>query len=340
VNVMIPPQSWLKNPVIGGLGVSLALYVGLALWEIVNGHSDGISHYLIQGSQPATMSIVILLTGFIWGSSRHATVAFQRDLVPLIPQLQGTQDELDALFDRYAHLGKIEPRIAGALGSLLGVLVIAEPGGNTPWLFSDQAWTHGFAAGIVVNMLLFWMMGAGAYRSIRTGQFIAALGPSMPPVDLLDLSNYAPFAHHGLRTALVWLGGSSIASLIYVNQNQNLMTAIVIVATVALGFYSLLKPMRGAHDTIVRAKGLELEQVRAAIRSCRGELLDSQSDAASPAAGRIPGLLSYEARINAVREWPLDVPTFVRFALLLSVAIGSWLGGAVVEMMLGSVLGD
>lgn len=333
-------RSWLRSPAFEGLGVSLGLFFGLALWEIINGNPQGIASILLNGTQPGTRSIVILLTGFIWGASRNATIAFQRDLQPLIPRLQASTDALDALFGRYELNSGVGPKLAGGIGSLIGVLVIAEPGGNTPWLFSDQPWTHGFAGGVAINALLFWMMGAGAYRSIRSGQLIAELSPMMPPVDLLDLSSYASFAHHGLRTAFIWLGGSSIASLIYVNQNQDLMTALVIVGTVALGLYSLLKPLRGAHAAIAGAKRRELEQIRDAIRACRAELLESQLDAPSNAAERMPGLLAYETRISAVREWPIDVPTFVRFALLVSLAVGSWLGGAVVEMLLGSVLGD
>lgn len=331
---------WSSNPVIGGLCVTLALLVGIALWETINGHSENIAPLLINETGPGTMLILTLLTGFMWGASRHAGNAFRHDFTPVLPQLRGSPDERDTILHRYNPASGVGSGVAGGIGMLLGVLVIAEPGGNTPWLLSNQPWHHGFATGVAVNAYLFWLMGRAAYRSIRSGQLIAALGPMMPPVDLLDLSSYAPFARHGLRTAFLWLGGSSIASLIYVNQNRDLMTALVIVSTMSLGFYSLLQPLRGAHNTIARAKKQELARIRETIRACRGDLLDSQIDASSSAPGRIPGLLAYEARIAAVREWPLDVSTFVRFVLLLILAVGSWLGGAIVELLLGSVVGN
>ena len=109
-------RSWLRNPVIEGLGVSLGLFVGLVVWEIINGHSEGIEHILIDGARPGTMSIVSLLTGFIWGASRNATIAFRRDLAPLIPQLRGSADELDALFQRFDLSNTQKPRIAGGSG--------------------------------------------------------------------------------------------------------------------------------------------------------------------------------------------------------------------------------
>ena len=37
-------------------------------------------------------------------------------------------------------------------------------------------------------------------------------------------------------------------------------------------------------------------------------------------------------------DWPFDAPTLARFAVLLALATGSWLGGAVMERLLGSIL--
>jgi hypothetical protein len=57
------------------------------------------------------------------------------------------------------------------------------------------------------------------------------------------------------------------------------------------------------------------------------------------AAAELEGLLAWEQRISEVREWPFDVSTLARFGALLALAIGSWLGGAVVERALGMALG-
>ncbi|MFT5696261.1 MAG: hypothetical protein ACI9QQ_002241, partial [Myxococcota bacterium] len=133
-----------------------------------------------------------------------------------------------------------------------------------------------------------------------------------------------------------WIGGSTLASLIYIDQEQNVTTPLVILATVGLGVFSLLQPLRGAHATIQQAKERELAAIRDAIRGCRVQLL-AAGDARDPSQ-QISGLLAYEARIEAIRTWPLDVSTVVRFGLLVSVAVGSWLGGAVVEMLLDSAI--
>ncbi len=109
---------------------------------------------------------------------------------------------------------------------------------------------------------------------------------------------------------------------------------MVIGATVTLGIYSLLQPLRGARAAIVAAKRDELARIREAIRGCRSELLDPAGGDSTQAAARIPGLLAYETRIEAVHDWPLDPSTLVRFLALVTLAIGSWLGGAIVELLL------
>jgi hypothetical protein len=40
-----------------------------------------------------------------------------------------------------------------------------------------------------------------------------------------------------------------------------------------------------------------------------------------------------------VREWPYDAPTLARFAFLVLLAVGSWLGGALVERVVNLFLG-
>jgi hypothetical protein len=49
-------------------------------------------------------------------------------------------------------------------------------------------------------------------------------------------------------------------------------------------------------------------------------------------------LLAYRSLLESVREWPFDAPTMLRFALYLAIPLGSWLGGAFVERLLGAAL--
>ena len=110
--------------------------------------------------------------------------------------------------------------------------------------------------------------------------------------------------------------------------------ALGIGATVGIGLVSLLQPLRGAHRMIDRAKQTELMRVREEISRCRTEMLNGGPTSAS-AAGHIPGLLAWEERVDSIHTWPLDLSTLMRFSLLVLLAVGSWLGGAIVERLLG-----
>ena len=50
------------------------------------------------------------------------------------------------------------------------------------------------------------------------------------------------------------------------------------------------------------------------------------------------GLLAYREFLDSLPEWPIDLSTALRSALLLAVAVASWLGGAIVERLLGAAL--
>jgi hypothetical protein len=52
----------------------------------------------------------------------------------------------------------------------------------------------------------------------------------------------------------------------------------------------------------------------------------------------MPGLLAYMNQIESVREWPFDAPTLTRFFLYVAIPLGSWVGGALVERLLGVAL--
>jgi hypothetical protein len=78
--------------------------------------------------------------------------------------------------------------------------------------------------------------------------------------------------------------------------------------------------------------------VRDAIR-LESEALLAAGDPDGCATGRLADLLAWEARLDDVPTWPFDASTLVRFALYVTLGLGSWLGGAAVERILEFALG-
>jgi hypothetical protein len=113
------------------------------------------------------------------------------------------------------------------------------------------------------------------------------------------------------------------------------LVASILVATTAIAVASLLAPSRGVHERLRDAKRQELGWLRAEITRSSDAL--RRGDAAG--AAQLPALLAWESRVVAAPEWPFDTSTWLRFALFLLVPLGSWLGGAIAERMVGRWLG-
>jgi hypothetical protein len=100
---------------------------------------------------------------------------------------------------------------------------------------------------------------------------------------------------------------------------------------------AFLLPVRGLRRQIRARKAEELARLREDIRRNR-ELAAEPGTESAEAGARLPGLLAYEKRIESVREWPFDAPTLTRFFLYVAIPLGSWVGGALVERLLGAAL--
>jgi hypothetical protein len=92
--------------------------------------------------------------------------------------------------------------------------------------------------------------------------------------------------------------------------------------------------VRGAHAAIRLAKQAELAWCRHEIRLRREALT---AGAGSAAAG-LHEIVAYRGMIQSVREWPFDASTLTRFLLYLAIPVGSWLGGAMVERAVNTLL--
>jgi hypothetical protein len=94
----------------------------------------------------------------------------------------------------------------------------------------------------------------------------------------------------------------------------------------------------GVHRRIREAKAAELARVVAAIRGEPAALAGSAIARREANAG-LADLIAWRGLVDSAREWPFDASMRLRFLLYLAIPVGSWLGGALVERLLGAVLG-
>ena len=200
---------------------------------------------------------------------------------------------------------------------------------------SPQTWPGHYAFMNGFATILFALMAVLGGLTLRRSHVFLEMG-RRARVRVLAPEEHAPFARRGLRASAYWFLGSSIASLLMLDEGAWGIVVGVMAITLALGFVSLLLPSRGVHERLRTAKAEELARVRAEIDRARAALVDTQDAGAEIA--RMPALLAWEARLERMSVWPFDAPTLVRFALFLLVPLGSWLGGALVDRAVDTVL--
>jgi hypothetical protein len=157
-------------------------------------------------------------------------------------------------------------------------------------------------------------------------------------VDLLDMSKLDGFGRIALRGALPWLVTGTIVLLLLLGQRSTELFVPLVVGLISSATIVFAWPMWSVHRLIDRTKTEELHRLRREIGETRA-VFEAGGEEGDRAAARLSALLALEARVQHVREWPLDMPTVLRFGLYLALPLGSWLGGALVEHILNLVMG-
>ncbi len=111
-----------------------------------------------------------------------------------------------------------------------------------------------------------------------------------------------------------------------------------LIVVLGLGVKSLLTPMMGVHRRLREAKRTELERVREVIRA-ESRSRPEPEDHWQSIDGHLSDLIVYETRIQSVSTWPIDSTGVVRFALYVFYGLGAWVGAALMERLLSTVLG-
>lgn len=311
--------------VAGAYLASAALFADLSVFRDESVRFGGVR---LARFNAALGLVLAYVCASLWLGQRWA----RRDLEELRGVVEGGDAEWAAWTRRVAT-----PRAAG----LLGAAVLGALAGGVVDLIGGRASydTTGIWRGHVVwiwilNPVLFAFMGVLVRMTVLRARLYQELG-KRARVRIGDVAPLAPFVRAGLRIALLWFLGTSLACLLLVDTDAPGLVLSILLATTATAVASLLAPSRGVHERLREAKRAELAWLRTEIAHCTEALRRGEAAGAST----LPALLAWEARVAASSEWPFDASTWLRFTLLLLVPIGSWLGGALVEHVVERWLG-
>lgn len=222
-------------------------------------------------------------------------------------------------------------RLAVTLPGLLAFPLIAFSVDRDPLLYFQPIYyldaVHWFTwlAGIFVTVHCAWLV----YLTLGCASALADHARQIERIDLFDLPFLAPLARQGLLSTLVWL---LILSMFSVNAVDSAFTVPILGMTLLVSVVSgvaLLRCNGPIHRRIRAAKHAEIASIDAALRG--DENARSRLAIARPGELSVADLLSYRTFVADAQEWAFDGASWVRFALVLLLPLGSWLGGALVE---------
>ncbi len=315
-------------PVAVGVAVSLGL---IAIYLVV---VIGLGESIFESSGAIVESVLgfgtsALVTGYALAAGYAFNASNARAFGELRPHLRGAPTASGATL--------AESRIYGAIGVLAGIFFLSTVDEAAWGLVSDRAVTADAVLSLLLVPLPFWLFARAAYFALAGVSSVSAAAESGLDFDLLDRSPVVPVGRMALRGALLWIGAAALASLSIVLTGGSLAEFLAVTFLLIVAAASFLLPVRGVRRRFRERKAEELARTRAELRRDRRSVAEGGADSPE-AAARLPGLIAWEARIEAVPEWPFDTPTLVRFALYLLIPLGSWLGGALVERSVDVIL--
>ncbi len=276
-----------------------------------------------------------VLIGYLPTATAYSVRGAVRDLRDLRPALVCTDAEFEdesrtiACFDRGLLLAW---GVAGATLGLVAPLTRSYWGEEPPSLSSPLLLWHAMQTGLL-SWLTIRMLLVEVLVAIR----FSRIGEKWARVDLLDPSPLAPFARRGLRSVLLLMLFAMLFSLFLLTPFSEELNAFAVSSCAAVAAAALVVPAVGVHRRIRDEKAAELARVRTAIRHERDARIEAAREWQEPDA-RLSDLIVYEGRIAGVGTWPFDLSTLLRFSLYVALGLGSWLGGALVERLLGLAL--
>ncbi len=337
------PLPWLERlyaatplpPFVLGAGLALG-WLGLAF--VLAAASGALAQLTVEGASPLTVRdarlalLVSLLAGYLPTACFYASRGARR-----------TEERLAAVLPRGALPSEPPARdrrgrwlaigIGALLVPLIALLIDRDPG----LYFRAYYWRVEAVWNGVVGGFVCGTGGLLSYITLDASRRLSDAAEHLAEPLLLDPRVVAGFARQGLLFSLLWVIFFSVFALNLVDRAFAPAIGLLALMTLGIAGAGLLLPSRGVHRRIREAKLAELARVNAALRG------EPDALRGSPLAGRerapeIVDLLAWRSFVAELREWPFDAATLRRFGLYLLIPLLSWIGGALVERGVDTLL--
>jgi hypothetical protein len=279
--------------------------------------------------------VQLSMIGFAPAATVYALRGAQRDLDDLRPLSRAAAGAADAGLAQVYYLARPALALIGVVGIAIAQVLLFSPGSwqdGKPAMDHENFWWVAFRSSV-----LGWIVARSVAVELAVAFGFSRMGEGDVEVDWLDQKPLAPFARKGLRSVFLLLLYSVLFSLFLLEPWGRVVAIPMLVFFPALCVAALLLPVSGVHRRLVAVKRSELARVDAALR--REAKANLEEPGAAESGARLANLVAYRGLLDASGTWPFDLAIWLRFALYVSLGLGSWLGGALVERLLGLALG-
>ncbi len=266
------------------------------------------------------IAYIIPVFRYITGLTAEAV----RDLAPVL------REGDDAAY----YMGSIRTRTLRTQLSFAAIGLVAGFAHN--WLLSgslarsaDFVSNSAPAAALFVGTLTVWLVVMSVVLFLVGNARLMLRIARRVNIDLLQPRAYTPFARVAVSSTLALIGAQAAFPIMWINPDVSAEAAIPgLIATAAAMLVLFALPLIGIHTPLAHAKRTTIETLDRAIK----DATDS-NDPTSQLAALNP-LLTYRREIQSASEWPFDTSVAGRLALYLIIPPFTWIGAALIEMLL------
>ena len=255
----------------------------------------------------------------------------QRSLTAL-EQLKPQLVSHSTLATNYAHRIVNKPR--WWQGSTLAVGLSAGLIHNLLILGAEGLASAPTMPGSILNLLTtaaIWIVMTATISSLVENAVLFKRLTARVEFDVLNTRTLTPFGNVAVSSTLALIGAQAAFPLLIVGSETGWISfAPGLVATGAPMIIIFLLPVLPMHRRIMTAKQVALESLAADL----APLTDSDR----PDYGRLQPLLTYRREVMDAPEWPFDTSVMGRLAVYLIIPPLTWIGAALIEILVDSAI--
>jgi hypothetical protein len=199
--------------------------------------------------------------------------------------------------------------------------------GVTPPFFSPWRLWFILRLATTLAVALTW-----ALTLLRLGTRLAAAA-ARAPLDLLDARAFDPLVRAAGTNLALWVAYLALLGFILVFPSPLELSLLFLALAGLISAAVFVRPLLLIHRVLVATRAREVESAHAAVRRARG------AGGAPAPPGALADALAWEARVAGTRTWPVDAGGLARLGLYAAIGLASWVGAALVERVLGALLG-